>query len=81
MSNDIVNIEYYYDEATKAYLARNYELAANLFRNCFEIYEDAELPVFDSRIKEIGEDAFIKYNQIVANYLYGSGFDEIEYGC
>lgn len=80
MTNDVVNIEYYYEQGVKAYKEKKYELAANFFKKCYETYEDAEIPVFISRIKEIGEDAFEKYNEIVANYLDENGFDEIEYG-
>lgn len=80
MTNEIVNIEYYSEQGHKAFKDKNFELAANMFRKCYEIYENAEFPMFDSRIKEIGEDAFEKYNEIVANYLDENGFDEIEYG-
>lgn len=80
MTNDVVNIEYYYEQGSKALKEKNFELAANFFKKCYETYEDAEFPVFSNKIKEIGEDAFEKYNEIVANYLDENGFDEIEYG-
>ena len=69
MTNNVVNIEYYYDQGSQAYKEKNFELAANLFKKCYETYEEIELPVFNSRIKEIGEDAFKKYNEIVINQI------------
>lgn len=80
MTNEVVNLEYYYEQGSQAYKEKNYELAANLFKKCYQTYEEAELPIFDSRIKEIGEDALEKYNEIVTSYLDELGFDEIEYG-
>jgi len=32
MTNDVVNIEYYYEQGVKAYKEKKYELAANFFK-------------------------------------------------
>ena len=79
MTNDLMKIEYFYNQAIIALKQKDFKIAASFFRQCYETYEAAELPMFDNEIKNIGEDAMVQYNFIVINYLDESGFDEIQY--
>ena len=79
MTNALNKINYYFEQGQKALADRNYRFAAEMFKKSYELYEDAELPLFSARIRDIGNEAFEKYNLIVSKYLNEDGFNEIQY--
>jgi hypothetical protein len=64
MTNDLIKIEYYYYEGMKAYNENELIRAADIFLKCYDTYENADLHHFDSRIKQIAEEALKLYTQI-----------------
>ena len=78
MTSDLLDIEYYYKEGLSAYNEYNFKVAARMFKKCHHIYQNADLPFFSFRIKNMGEDAFEKYCQITKKHLNGDDFDDIE---
>ncbi len=64
MSNDIALIEYYYFKAGEAFNVENYNQAASLFKQCYDLYQNADLHVFDKSLKDIAVEALRKYDEI-----------------
>ena len=65
MSNDIALIEYYYFKAGEAFDLENYNQAASLYEQCYDLYQNADLHVFDKRLKDIAVEALRKYEEII----------------
>lgn len=78
--NAYIEVPWLYGKAVEAKNKGNFKEAANLFLQCFEVYENAELHQFDEELKNKGESALTMYNEIVSNYLDGEEFDNIVYG-
>ena len=60
MSNDIALIEYYYFKAGEAFDLENYNQAASLYKERYDLYQHADLYVFDKSLKDIAEEALRK---------------------
>ena len=65
MSNDIALIEYYYFKALEAFEVGNYNQAASLYKQCYDLYQNADLHVFDKRLKDLAAKALRKYEEII----------------
>ena len=65
MSNDIALIEYYYFKADEAFDVGNYNQAAPLYKQCYDLYQHAELYVFDKSLKDLAAEALRKYEDII----------------
>lgn len=65
MSNDIALIEYYYFKAGEAFDLENYNRAASLYKQCYDLYQNAELYVFDKSLKDLAVEALRKYEEII----------------
>ena len=65
MSNDIALIEYYYFKAGEAFKVGNYNQAAPLYKQCYDLYQNADLNVFDKRLKDLAAKALRKYEGII----------------
>jgi hypothetical protein len=75
-----IKIIYLYDEAIKAKTNGDFKKAANLFLQCHNLYQNAELSMFSKEVKQKGEDSKIHYRQISNNHLDENKFDNIIYG-
>jgi len=73
-------IPFLYDQAMKAKTDGDLIKAANLFIECNNLYECAELNVFCDEVKQKGGDAINQYHQIASKYDDDSEFDNIIYG-
>lgn len=69
MSHYLIDMEDYYSQGEKALEEGNYELAANYFKYCNEIYEEADFPFYSERIHFLGNSSLEKYEQIKKNFL------------
>ncbi len=73
-------IPYLYEEAMKAKTNGDLKKAANLFLQCHNLYQNAELPIFSEEIKQKGEDSLSQYQHISNNDHDENDFDNIIYG-
>jgi hypothetical protein len=69
MSNDKALIEYYYHLASQSFETGNYTQAASLYKQCYDLYENSDLYVFDKGLKNTAQDALRKYQAIKENHL------------
>tara|TARA_B100000674_G_scaffold25616_1_gene17935 strand:+ start:1335 stop:1823 length:489 start_codon:yes stop_codon:yes gene_type:complete len=59
-----IEIPYLYNKAMKSKRNGDLKKASKLFLQCHNVYQNAELPMFSSEIKEKGEDSIIQYRKI-----------------
>ncbi|MEB8328639.1 hypothetical protein OO009_04665 [Flavobacteriaceae bacterium KMM 6897] len=78
---DVINIEYCYIKGMEALENKEYKLAAEYFKSCWETYEYTDEIMSLDTVEDYASDAFEKYNMLVEKYLGENGFDRIEYEC
>lgn len=65
MTNIKAIIEYNYFRAKEAFDAGDYHQAAILYKQCYELYQSADLHSFDKSLKKTAGDAYRKYEELI----------------
>lgn len=79
MTSDVSRIESFYEAGMKAMDDCEYTIAANMFKACWDCYQNADFSFYHEDTKATAFLALEKYKFITARHLKPGEYDELDY--